>query len=121
MIVDGVEYLRDYKGFWRCPFPECHHPDYPARKFKTDAGFIKHLGECKARPDGSGVWQKPPEPPKTVWGVCPDCQKPILSGETVWWMVDKKVCMGCYEPYLAADVGHMDCCDLVLPGVTLEG
>ena len=77
MIIDGKEYERDRKGFYRCPYPDCHHPDYPARKFKTDAGFIKHLGECKARPDGSGVWHNPPDPPEVLWGICPDCGKEI--------------------------------------------
>lgn len=66
-------------------------------------------------------WKPAPPKEKTVWGSCPDCDNNIMSGETVWWMHDKKVCMACYEPYFSVGLGHWDCCDLVLPGTTLEG
>lgn len=66
-------------------------------------------------------WKLAAEQEKTVWGSCPDCGEDIMSGETVWWMHEKKVCMSCREPYRAAGLGHLDCCDLVLPGMTLEG
>jgi hypothetical protein len=79
------------------------------------------MAKCKGNPDNLEGWTPPPVPDKTVWGICPDCGKDIISGETVWWMQDKKVCMDCHEPYLSAEIGHLDCCDLVLPGVSLEG
>jgi hypothetical protein len=122
MIIDGKVYERDWKGFYRCPYPDCHHPDFPARKFKTDAGFIKHLSECKARPYGSGVWHKPPDPPKVLWGLCADCGKEIYEMESCWPMSDRTVCVsnGCWEKYCEQGIGFHDCAGLKFPEITLS-
>ena len=36
-------------GYYRCPFG-CGRKDYPAPKWKTEKGFMKHLNECYYRP-----------------------------------------------------------------------
>lgn len=68
----------------------------------------------------SEKWTPAPKPEKTVWGKCPDCNSDIMNGETVWWMHDRKVCWDCREPYRAQGIGHMDCCDLEFPELTLS-
>lgn len=37
------------RGEYRCPFA-CGDARYPARRWKTEAGFRKHMGECGSRP-----------------------------------------------------------------------
>lgn len=39
----------DKRGFYRCPYA-CGDARFPARKWKTEAGFRKHMGECGYRP-----------------------------------------------------------------------
>lgn len=36
-------------GGYRCPY-KCHSAGYPAPKWKTEKGFIRHMETCKARP-----------------------------------------------------------------------
>jgi hypothetical protein len=123
MIIDGVEYLPDYRGRYHCPFEkDCSNPNYPPSTWKTEKGFAKHLSECKARPGGSGVWQKPAERPKTVWGICPDCGKDILENESCWPLTGKTVCVwgGCWRKYYEQGLGYHDAAGLDL-GVALEG
>jgi len=121
MIVDGVEYLPDYRGRYYCP-NKCGSPNYPQPHWSTEKGFAGHLAKCKARPGGSGVWQKPAERPKTVWGICPDCGKDILENESCWPLTGKTVCVwgGCWRKYYEQGLGYHDAAGLDL-GVALEG
>jgi hypothetical protein len=119
MIVDGVEYLPDYRGRFYCPHV-CESPNYPQPHWSTEKGFAGHLAKCKGKPENVGVWVKPPEPPKTVWGVCADCGADILEMTSYWHMSERFVCIACYLPYYEQGMGFHDCCGLEL-GVALEG
>jgi hypothetical protein len=66
-------------------------------------------------------WKPAAKQEAKVWGQCPDCGCDILCGGTVWWMINKKVCWECREPYMEAGIGHCDCPDLELPEFSLEG
>jgi|GEM_PF-1747582 Zn-dependent M32 family carboxypeptidase len=51
IIPNETIYFEDKKikpgkdGKYKCPF-RCGRPDYPAPRWKTMAGFLKHLNEC---------------------------------------------------------------------------
>lgn len=40
----------DKRGFYRCPY-RCGDPRFPRRKWRTEKGILKHLGECPLRPE----------------------------------------------------------------------
>jgi len=45
---EGVK-IKPSRGIYRCPF-NCHRSDYPAPKWKTKQGIMKHLQTCSKRP-----------------------------------------------------------------------
>jgi hypothetical protein len=118
MIIDGKEYLPVYRGRYHCPWEkECSDPNWPPKSWKTDAGFTKHLGECKARPDGTGSWKPAPKQEKVLWGLC-KCGEVIYEGDTVTMFGDheKVACIACFDTIPGA---HVDCAGLRFPEITL--
>jgi len=43
--------IKAKSGFYKCPF-SCGDSRFPARKWKSESGFRKHLTECPQRPEG---------------------------------------------------------------------
>lgn len=46
---EGAKIKPSKTGVYRCPF-KCHRSDYPAPKWKTEQGIMKHLQTCSKRP-----------------------------------------------------------------------
>ncbi len=46
---EGQKIKPSKTGIYRCPF-NCGRKDYPAPKWKTESGFLKHLNQCYMRP-----------------------------------------------------------------------
>jgi len=46
---EGVKIKPSKTGVYRCPF-NCNRSDYPAPKWKTEQGIMKHLQSCRNRP-----------------------------------------------------------------------
>jgi hypothetical protein len=116
---EGVKYETGKGGKYRCPWP-CSDPNYPPRSFKTEKGFLKHLGECKAKPRPELVYV-PEEPGKPkAEGLCLDCGQMLYRHQSCWRIGERVVCYGCREAYMEAGMGFHDCLNLELPGLTLE-
>jgi hypothetical protein len=50
VYFEGVKIKPTKAGFYKCPFG-CHtNTGYPAPKWKTEKGFIRHLEKCNMRP-----------------------------------------------------------------------
>ena len=120
VVFEGMTYSPWRDGSFRCPW-KCSDPNYPQRKWASEKGFLKHLQECKGKPEPELIWEKPPEREREVFGECPDCGATIWKMQSCWWMLDKIVCIDCHELYLEAGMGHHDCAGLNLPAVLLEG
>ena len=59
---------KPHAGVYRCPW-DCGTPGYPAPKWKTEAGFRKHLESCRERPTVESIreaQQAPPAPLPTT-------------------------------------------------------
>jgi hypothetical protein len=121
MTIDGKEYLPDHRGRYYCP-NKCGNPDWPAPHWSTEKGFAGHMAKCKGKPDNLEGWTPPPEPDKTVWGICPDCGKDIYEMESCWPMSDRTICVsnGCWEKYCEQGIGFHDCAGLKFPEITLS-
>ena len=52
-------------GVYRCPW-SCGTPGYPAPKWRTEAGFRKHLAGCRNRPTPESIREEQNAPPKPV-------------------------------------------------------
>lgn len=120
MVVDGIEYKPGKDGRFRCPY-KCHDTAYPAPKWKTEAGFAKHLAKCPENPHSGSVWTPPPEAPREKIMDCPDCGNTIVEGDTIWQMSGRAVCFECRPEYQSRGLGFMDFAGLILPGMALEG
>jgi len=46
---EGVKIKPSKSGVYKCPF-NCHTGNYPAPKWKTEQGIMKHLKSCRSRP-----------------------------------------------------------------------
>lgn len=115
----GVQYSPWRDGAYRCNW-KCHNPDFPAPKWKTEKGFLKHLEGCGFNPNGP-QWVKPADTESRQFAECPDCGSPIMEFTSCWRMKGKTVCIDCHVPYLVMGMGFHDCAGFELPGVTLEG
>lgn len=111
-------------GFFRCPW-KCHDPAYPAKKWKTEEGFAKHLTECKAKPDPIMVRLPTAIEESIFFTDCPVCGEPIMTGQTVWQRGMKILC--CYRcriapgnSYHSSQGAHLDCAGLILPDDSLD-
>jgi len=54
-------------GVWHCPW-DCGAPGFPAPKWRTEAGFRKHLATCRERPTIESIREaqtKPKPAPET--------------------------------------------------------
>jgi len=64
-------------------------------------------------------WSPEPQKEKVLYGLCP-CGEQICEGDSVGMVADhEQVC--CYTCWLAGALpnGHLDCCNLKLPEITL--
>ena len=52
-------------GVYRCPW-DCGTPGYPAPKWRTEAGFRKHLAGCRNRPTPESIRAEQNAPSKPV-------------------------------------------------------
>ena len=52
-------------GVYRCPW-DCGAPGFPAPKWRTEAGFRKHLATCRERPTPESIRAAQQAPPKPV-------------------------------------------------------
>lgn len=52
-------------GVYRCPWG-CGTPGFPAPKWKTEAGFRKHLATCRERPTVESIREEQQAPPVQV-------------------------------------------------------
>lgn len=52
-------------GVYRCPWG-CGSPGFPAPKWKTEAGFRKHLATCRERPTPESIREEQQAPPAPV-------------------------------------------------------
>jgi predicted RNA-binding Zn-ribbon protein involved in translation (DUF1610 family) len=116
---EGKTYERDSRSKYRCN-GGCSDPNYPPRSWTSDAGFLKHLGECKGKPEAELTWSPIAPQEREKFADCPDCLKPIWKMTTCWWMHDRIVCPDCYRPYFDAGKGHWDAAGLELPLFSLE-
>lgn len=48
LVFEGIE-VKPVKGVYKCPY-NCHDKRYPAKKWKTEKGFINHMDDCYMRP-----------------------------------------------------------------------
>lgn len=108
------EYKRDWKGFFRCPW-KCGNTDFPQPKWKTEAGFKKHLEGCAMRPQEP---PPPPPPPELVpWGRCSGCHCMVFEGETILKRGKNFLCTNCmYATNEKVKDEYLDCAGLVLGG-----
>lgn len=100
-------------GFFRCP-NRCGHPDYPQPKWKTEAGFNRHLEKCKGRPDVPEMPAAVTKEPSKPYQDCPECGEIIFEMETVWMFRGRIKCIRHWQP---GEEGHVDCAGLELPGM----
>ncbi len=103
----------DCQGRYWCPL-KCHDKAYPAPRWKTQAGYLKHLDKCPELPVNAPA--PPPPPERTIQQACPACGAAILDGDSVWRCADRiACCLSCITAGPAAyGLGHMDFAGLYL-------
>jgi hypothetical protein len=116
---EGNTYGRDSRGKYRCPH-KCHDPNWPPKSWVSDAGFLKHLGECKGKPEPELPWSPIAPQEREKFADCPDCLKPIWKMSSYWEMRGGFCCIDCYRPYFEQGLGFHAPAGLDLPELALE-
>lgn len=116
---EGKTYERDKRGKYRCP-NACSDPNYPPRSWVSDVGFLKHLADCKGKPEPELVWTPSAAQEREKFADCPDCGAIIWRLGSCWWMHGRITCLDCYLPYYEAGRGHLSAAGLELPIFSLE-
>jgi len=117
---EGKSYDRDSRGKYRCPNP-CSDPNYPPRSWVSDAGFLKHLAECRGKPERELVWNPSAAQEREKFADCPDCHQPIWKMTSYWEMTSGKfVCIDCYLPYYERGEGFHAPAGLDISQLALE-
>lgn len=117
---EGKTYERDGRGKYRCD-NACSDPNYPPRSWTSDAGFLKHLAECKGKPESELIWSPVATGEREKFADCPDCNATIWKMTSYWEMQGGRfVCIDCYRPYFERGEGFHSCAGLDIPALALQ-